>query len=347
MEKLKDDIQVDIRSEEVQEIMGQVPSWILRWGIVAMAGILALFFVISCFFRMPQSLTARVRLTTATPPVEIHAYSEGQLERINVSDKQSVVSGQILASVKNMADARDIMLIDSVYSLWKAGRMTTDSLLITVHDRSWQTGELQSSFFELVQSIEHYKNYIKRNYYPRKIALNKEEQSKRNRMEKDQFEEMSLNEELLTLSHKMFKRDSILFSRNVGSGDVYDKSYMVYLQNRRILIENKQMRQESELRRIEDRNAALDLKNQYEEKLSDFDRTVQNACNQWEVQVKAWKKTYLLRSSVDGVVNFMGIRSANQYVTTGELVFIILPHNPDTPIGRASLSASGDRKSVV
>lgn len=55
----------------------------------------------------------------------------------------------------------------------------------------------------------------------------------------------------------------------------------------------------------------------------------------------------MLRSPINGTVNFMGIRSVNQYVTTGELVLIILPQNPDIPIGRALLPASGAGKVEV
>lgn len=347
MEELKDDKQIDIRSEEVQEIMGQVPSWLLRWGIVVMTGILSLFFVISFFFRMPQSLTAQIQLTTSTPPVELHAYSEGQLEYMAVTNKQPVTAGQVLATIKNTAESKDIMEIDSLYTLWKHGGLTTDSLLKTIHEKDWQTGDLQSAFFALVQSIEYYTSYLKRNYYPRKMALKIEEQKKRMDIERHWHEEMKLNKELFSVSHQIFKRDSVLFSKNIGSVESYDKSYMTYLQNRKILLDNQQAIKETELKRIEEQETELELKNLFEETLSDYRQAIQVACNQWEIQMRTWERAYMLRSPANGIVNFMGIRSANQYVAAGELVFIILPQKPDTPIGRASLPASGAGKVEV
>lgn len=347
MEKLRDDSQIDIRSEEVQEIMGHVPSWILRWGIVVMAGLLALFLVISCFFKMPQSLTARVQLTTSTPPMELHAYSEGQLGHITVVDKQPVISGQMLAAIKNTAETKDVMEIDSLYVLWRHGKLTTDSLLTIFQEKDWQTGELQSTFFALAQSIEYYKNYLDRNYYPRKIALKREEQKRRMDIEKHSFEAILLDKELLSVSHQIFKRDSVLFSRNMESIDEYDKSYMTYLQNRKISLANQQVIKEAELKQIEGQEIELELNNQFEETLSDCMQAMQTACSQWEMQMRTWEKTYILRSPANGIVNFMGIRSANQYVTAGELVFIILPQKPDDPIGRALLPASGAGKVEV
>lgn len=80
MEELKEEKQIELRSEEVQEIMGQVPPWIQRWGITVMAFLMVLFLGISWFFKFPQSLNAQVTLTTATPPAELHARSSGQLD---------------------------------------------------------------------------------------------------------------------------------------------------------------------------------------------------------------------------------------------------------------------------
>lgn len=347
MEELKDDIQIDIRSEEVQEIMGQLPSWLLRWGIVVIAGILSLFLVISCFFKIPQSLSAQVQLTTSTPPVELHTYSEGQLEYIAVTNKQSVTTGQILAIIKNSAESKDIMKINSLYIQWKNEKLTTDSLLNILHKKDWQTGELQSSFFAFIQSLENYEGFLKRNYYPRKIALKREEQRRRRDIEQYSNEELQLNKELFSISYRVFVRDSVLFSRNIGSIDSYDKSYITYLQNRKILLDNQQIIKETELKRTEEEETELDLKNLFEEALSNYRQAVQTACNQWEIQMNTWERTYILRSPVNGIVNFMGIRSANQYVTTGELIFIILPQKPDTPIGRALLPASGAGKVEV
>ena len=49
MEELKEDKQIELRSEEVQEIMGQVPPWIQRWDITVMAFLMVLFLGISWF----------------------------------------------------------------------------------------------------------------------------------------------------------------------------------------------------------------------------------------------------------------------------------------------------------
>ncbi len=68
---------VELRSEEVQEIMGQMPGWALRWGITGVLVAVVLLLLASWFIRYPDTIDARVVLTTQNPPAPIIARTEG------------------------------------------------------------------------------------------------------------------------------------------------------------------------------------------------------------------------------------------------------------------------------
>ena len=53
----------DGRSEEVQEIMGRMPPWILRSGITLIAVLVLGAFVAAWFFRYPEVISAKVVIT--------------------------------------------------------------------------------------------------------------------------------------------------------------------------------------------------------------------------------------------------------------------------------------------
>ena len=217
MEELKEDKQIELRSEEVQEIMGQVPPWIQRWDITVMAFLMVLFLGISWFFKFPQSLNAQVTLTTATPPAELHARSSGQLDFVAVKDKERVEAGTVLAVIRNTANFRDMSELATLYHNWKSGKITADSMWVFLERKEWQAGEWQSVFLAFKQSLENYLNYQKRNYYPRKIALKKEERARRMDMEHHKREEMMLGEKQAEVARKIYLRDSVLFSKQIGS----------------------------------------------------------------------------------------------------------------------------------
>ena len=53
---------LDVRSEEVQEILGMIPHWIVRWGIALFFVIIFIFIAGSFFIKYPEIINAPVVL---------------------------------------------------------------------------------------------------------------------------------------------------------------------------------------------------------------------------------------------------------------------------------------------
>ncbi len=170
--------QNELRSEEVQEVMGKVPPWILRWGVTLIFVFLIAFFIGSYYFKYPDTLTAEVVLTTTIPPVELYARSTGKLELISVTNKQKVDVGTLLAVVSNASNYADVERLNELLSQWQTDRISTLELNASLCNRRWQLGDLQTVFSTFYKSLGDYLLYQKMNYYPPKNAL----KSKRDRM---------------------------------------------------------------------------------------------------------------------------------------------------------------------
>lgn len=344
MEELDKEQKIELRSEEVQEIMGQIPPWIQRWGLTVMMGLLVIFFIICYILRFPQTLTAEVILTSATPPIELHARATGKFMYMEVTDKQTVREGDILAVIHNTAKFEDVLRFKELYASWKNGEIRLDSLLTVMNERKWKMGELQNAFVEFKQSIEEYSNFQQRNYFPQKIALKEKERNKRRDMIRQQEQTFHIVSEQAEVARKIFARDSTLFNRQIGTEEEYDQARLTYLQSRQAMLDNTRQREEMAMLEIDEKNTELDLQNQYNESLTSHEQALFVASGQMEAQLSLWEQTYVLKSPIDGTVNLMGIWSKNQYVTNGELVFIILPTRIDAPLGKAWLPASGAGK---
>ena len=63
----------EILSGEVQEIMGNPPRWIIRWGISLIFTLFLIFLAGSYVFQYPDIITAPVVITTENPPVAVVA----------------------------------------------------------------------------------------------------------------------------------------------------------------------------------------------------------------------------------------------------------------------------------
>lgn len=74
----------EIRSEEIQELMGFIPKGIVRWGLTMIFMILSGIIIGSFFFKSPEIILAPMVLTTENPPVVLLSKSTGKIELLFV-----------------------------------------------------------------------------------------------------------------------------------------------------------------------------------------------------------------------------------------------------------------------
>ena len=99
---------IEIRSEEVQDILGQVPSWIVRWGTMVILATVGVMLAGSMVFRWPDIKRADITVTRENPPAPMVARSDGRIN-LFVKDSQVVKMYDYLAVIDNPADYSDVV----------------------------------------------------------------------------------------------------------------------------------------------------------------------------------------------------------------------------------------------
>lgn len=66
-EKKKVD-EIELRSEDFQEVLSDMPPWILRWGITTVATIVVILIIGSSIFKYPDTITSTITLPVANRP---------------------------------------------------------------------------------------------------------------------------------------------------------------------------------------------------------------------------------------------------------------------------------------
>lgn len=85
-----------LRSEEVQEVMGSIPPWILRWGIVLVV-VVCIFFLIGSFvFRYTETVAGRVRFSYDQPIVSVCCPRQSVVKKVMAENGEVVRKGQQL-----------------------------------------------------------------------------------------------------------------------------------------------------------------------------------------------------------------------------------------------------------
>lgn len=106
---------IDLRSKAFQEVLGEPPSWLLRWGISAIFIAFIALFMVGYFLKYPETVTASIRLETSNPPVDITAMISGSVKP-NYKEQVTVERNAVLSQVKNInsGNAAQILALDTM-----------------------------------------------------------------------------------------------------------------------------------------------------------------------------------------------------------------------------------------
>lgn len=335
---------IELRSEELQDIIGRIPTCFERYGILVIFMIVAILSLGSYFFRYPETLDATMVITNMTPPANVVAKTSGNLERVIVVRNHSAKKGQVLAVIKSTAKYEDVVFVKTLLYKWKKESLSLIALAQAVQGRELNLGDIQNSYVQFCSQVQAMCLYMRQNYYPKKIDLTQKRQLGRLEMEEKEHERHVLNEEIEKISQEVFVRDSILFREGVLSEEDYGKSRNAYLLTKQAPINREAEEQEHMLQRITDKETVLDLENLHTQNLNKYEQDFLSAVRLLSEMIKQWEQTYLLVSPIEGNVDYVRAWGDNQYVASGEIVFVVTPTERKQPIGKATLHASGAGK---
>lgn len=343
--KLGEACEVELRSEEVQEVMGAVPRWILRSGITLLACVVGVLIFGSWLFKYPQIITTPMVLTTSIPPAGLVAKISGKITTLNVSDQQNVKAGDCLAILENAAKYED------VYSL-KSGiqtiRMDVNSEnKIGLNQKDLQLGSLQGTYSAFLLNLDSYNQFLDLNYYPQKIKSMQKLIAANRLHYKSMLKQSEIVGQQHELEKKAFSRQNYLRNQNMISEEESDKAKNTLLQsdlavqNMHSNIENMQI----QLSQMEAN--LLDIQQQYTDKKNSLISQLNIGLNQLETEIRNWELNYLLISPITGRVTFTNYWTVHQNVSAGDVVFTVVPAENTELVGKAQLPiASSGRVKV-
>ena len=156
--------EIELRSEEVQEVMSEIPPWILRWGITALFVIVTALLIGSWFFKYPDTVTAEITVTSLEPPASIIARSTGKIDEIFAQNNQAVKAGTPLAVIQNPANTQDMLTLISAMEAWELSGYSEDEIKVLFTGQSLSLGSIQSVYASFLSSLNDYQNYKTLNY---------------------------------------------------------------------------------------------------------------------------------------------------------------------------------------
>ena len=334
---------IELRSEEFQEVLGSVPHWILRWGITVLAFIVVLLLIGSAIIKYPDVIPARIVLTGSTPPAIVVAHASGKIKQLFVNDNQEIKTGGYLAVIDNPAKTEDILLLKNYLSEFNVSNSEFQIPNIQLSTFNFQLGNLQPLYSSFSIVLFEYSEYLRLMYYPQKIEITKERIIQYEKQYQNLLNQQKIISEQSELAFNQYRRDSLLYERKTISNEEIEQSRSRYLQNRLTDENMLSSLRNMQIQVAQLKESLLDMRQQDTEKLNNLQSQLNSYISQLKTEIQAWELNYVLKAPVDGVITFTNYWTINQNVNAGEEVFTVIPDHYEV-IGKALLPVARSGK---
>ncbi len=327
---------IELRSEEVQEILGTPPGWLARWGTVAaLVGLVALGWI-GFWVELPETIEADVKITSKDPPRKLYAPKTILLKEIFVENESRVDSGRTLLLFDSKAKLGHVISLEADLL-----RIKSDSQLLGFQpQRDLLLGEIQAAYYEFLEKWDQYHlvasrkldTYSKREMESRVRELElsiAEQQHKRERLNRQwedvraryEKEQEMLNKGMLTredLNPTRSEKDRLEREMQDLQSDIRTKNFQI------ATLRDKSRSDSGRAKALQDQALNLGL-------LKDSFVKLRN-------HVSEWKRTYTLEAPINGTVIFVKDNVVlGQYVQSGAMLLVVLPVTASGTVGKMEL----------
>lgn len=332
------DSAIEIRSEEINDILGKTPVWILRRGIVLLSLIIVALLTGSWLFKYPDVIAAPIIITSQNPPFPLTARTSGKIMAIFVKDQQQIKSGQYLAVLENAADLQSVLQLKALILKGDIESSSSAALPIT------NLGDLQQLYTVWVTSVSDYKRYVEHDYDGKNVKLIDEQIRLTRGNNEIPGSQNVLQTRDLKNSGKQYLHDSMLLLQK-GNLSVDPKISETNLLSDKTTASKSGIGLSSttmQLTQLEQQILQIRIKEEEDKKrmLDAINANTQALRN----QLQTWEMTYTLKSPVSGKVVLANYWSANQQVKAGDQLMTIIPDGVSIPVGKITLAMQGSGK---
>ena len=334
---------IEIRSEEVDEILGRQPSWILRRGIVVLGLILIAVITTSWFFRYPDIITAPIVITSLNPPSSIVARTSGKIMSFLMKDQQTVKSGEYLLILENTADTGSINKLKAFFLKAESIKDSLQNLYYTSEQLS-NLGELQQPYSTFIQAILNFQRHEALSFNSKKIKALQQQIGLTNSYIDKLRGQRHLQAMNLKLARNQFGRDSALYNQKVITPAEYEKAEIQLISNKTAYKNSEMALSNSMIQVNQLEQQIIELRLTDEKETKQLLDEINNAYKTLKTQFDTWELAYVLKSTTTGTVSIGNYWSVNQNVKAGDAIMTVIPDKKEKPFGKITLAMENSGK---
>ena len=307
--------------EELNDLIGNAPGWLLRSGIMMIALVTILVLGMSAVISYPDKIIATGIVTTTRPPMRLVAHRTGRIEHILIENGRDVIKGTPLLYLDNTADVDDInQLIKWISQYQKKDNSLPPPSELTL-------GTLQFLYAQLTLVYSEYHEVKRQRGTQSQISTIVQEMGHIDRLNLSISQEEKHFSTEQNLAEKEYKRSQGLYKEGLialQELEIAESKYNQFLRQlenvNKSKIQNSIRKDQLELDRkrlAEDRSTQLQ---QYRFRLQEIISQLKGAYNQWK------QDNYII-SEVDGKIDYHMDITEQYTLQQGLSIGYVIPQN--------------------
>lgn len=328
--------ELNIRSEEVQEVLGSIPHWILRYGILSLGIILTVLLFCSYFIKYPEIVPADITITTTSPKVDIVARQSGKLTSMFIQMGQHIHKGQVIGIIGNTVSYDNVCTLKELIGQYQKKKTTLDSIYTMLSGELLTLGELQDSYSELMSALTTYTSLDPS--FHSQIQQYREQNLEMlyniSKQEKVLEEKKSLE---VALVKQKLDRDISLKNKGLLSQEDYEETGQRVLQVEQARLTSQIQKEQTKIQMVHLSKELAEREREFlEQKRASLVRCHLALSDLW-ASIRNWEEEYLLYAPSEGIINFVGYWADNQNILAGDVVCSISPKEKGKTYARAEI----------
>ena len=319
----QDKINIELKSEVLNEVLSAPPSWLTRSGNTLFFFIILLLISICYFIKYPDEIVGEVSVQGSNPPVEFQNQMYGKLASLSVKDQDQVKNGQIIAQFDTKVNPKHIVLMRNfIQDLDSLGKY---ELTVTEELKQLEVSALQQNWNNLLAYVSEYNELTNSDLLNKKIQALKTEISQRKRLQTIADQKLKLIQKELGFQKVQLETAQRLFDKNAISKDELLREQKAEVQlfhqfqgQREVIVQG-----EIQLSNLEKTltEVSFDTKQQIQK----LEAAISSAKSGMQIQLEEWSKNTAWIAPFDGKILFNKQLHLHSFYKPTEASIVIVP----------------------
>ncbi len=331
--------EIELRSEEVQEVLSAPPSWLIRWGLTVLLLLIVIVLAISNLVRYPEVIPAEIMLTTQNPPIKIVANSSGKLTKLFKPEGELLASGDIIAEIENPITSEGMEYMNTLVAQVKEF-LANPKAPVNFSDSSYVFGSIQAEYNALKKLCTDYHQWTNDVYQKQEIKSLKSKIRQYYRLINITEKQAQISRSELANAEEKYKTDQMFFKEGVLAKMQFYQEESAFRQHQQEAENLKKSATQNRITLIDLEKQLLDINHEQEETARTFRESIGLNLHAILNQIDTWQKSYLMTTPVAGKLSYLKPLNKNQFIQTGDFIFAVVPEN-ETYLGIINIPTKG------